>query len=44
MQYFQALANHIDMAILVYTPDGQIEWINDADQTPDTYQPSAYGK
>lgn len=30
MQYFQALANHIDMAILVYTPDGQIEWINDA--------------
>ena len=30
LQYFQALANHIDMAILVYTPDGQIEWINDA--------------
>lgn len=30
LQYFQALANHIDMAILVYTSDGQIEWINDA--------------
>ena len=30
LQYFQALANHIDMAILVYTPDGQIEWINEA--------------
>ena len=30
LQYFQALANHIDMAILVYTPDGQMEWINDA--------------
>lgn len=30
LQYFQALANHIDMAILVYTPDGQMEWVNDA--------------
>ena len=30
LQYFQALANHIDMAILVYTPDGQMEWINEA--------------
>lgn len=30
LQYFQALANHIDMAILVYTPNGQMEWMNDA--------------
>lgn len=30
LQYFQALANHIDMAVLVYTPDGQMEWINEA--------------
>lgn len=30
LQYFQALANHIDMAILVYTPDRQMEWINEA--------------
>lgn len=30
MQYFQALANHIDMAVLVYAPDGQMEWINEA--------------
>ena len=30
LQYFQALANHIDMVILVYTPDGQMEWINEA--------------
>ncbi|WP_288242487.1 PAS domain-containing sensor histidine kinase [uncultured Bacteroides sp.] len=30
LQYFQALANHIDMAILVYTPDGQMEWTNEA--------------
>lgn len=30
LQYFQALANHIDMAILVYTPDGQMEWVNEA--------------
>lgn len=30
LQYFQALANHIDTAILVYLPDGQIEWINEA--------------
>lgn len=24
--YFQALANHIDTAVLVYTPQGNIEW------------------
>ena len=30
LQYFQALANHIDMAILVYTPDGQMECFHDA--------------
>lgn len=30
LQYFQAPANHIDMAILVYTPDGQMEWVNEA--------------
>ena len=30
LQYFQALANHIDMAGLVYAPDGQMEWINEA--------------
>lgn len=30
LQYFQALANHIDMAVLVYAPDGQMEWINEA--------------
>lgn len=29
LQYFQALANHIDLSILVYTPDGAIEWMND---------------
>lgn len=28
--YFQALANHIDTAILVYTPQGNIEWKNEA--------------
>ena len=28
--YFQALANHIDTAILVYTPEGNIEWMNHA--------------
>src|SRR5699024_393511 len=27
---FQALANHIDIAILVYTPDGTMEWMNEA--------------
>lgn len=30
LQYFQALANHIDMAVFVYAPDGQMEWINEA--------------
>lgn len=30
LQYFQALANHIDIAILVYTPDGTMEWTNEA--------------
>lgn len=30
LQYFQALANHIDMVVLVYAPDGQMEWINEA--------------
>ena len=28
--YFQALANHIDTAVLVYTPQGNIEWKNEA--------------
>ena len=30
LQYFQALANHIDISILVYTPDGTMEWMNEA--------------
>lgn len=30
LQYFQALANHIDNAILVYTPNGTMEWMNEA--------------
>lgn len=30
LHYFQALANHIDTAILVYTAQGSIEWLNDA--------------
>ncbi|MDL2306316.1 ATP-binding protein [Bacteroides sp. OttesenSCG-928-D19] len=30
LQYFRALADHIDLAILVYTPDGKVEWINQA--------------
>ena len=30
LQYFQALANHIDIAILVCTPDGTMEWMNEA--------------
>ena len=30
LQYFQALANHIDMSVLVYTPSGRIEWMNEA--------------
>ena len=28
LQYFRALAEHIDTAILVYTPDGALEWMN----------------
>ena len=28
LQYFRALAEHIDTAILVYTPDGSLEWMN----------------
>lgn len=28
--YFQALANHIDTAVMVYTPEGNIEWMNHA--------------
>lgn len=30
LQYFQALANHIDLSVLVYTPSGKIEWLNEA--------------
>lgn len=30
LQYFQALANHIDIVILVYTPGGEMEWMNEA--------------
>lgn len=30
LQYFRALADHIDLAVLVYTPDGKIEWVNQA--------------
>lgn len=30
LQYFQALANHVDIAILVYTPNGTMEWMNKA--------------
>lgn len=30
LQYFRALANHIDIVILVYTPNGEIEWMNEA--------------
>ncbi len=32
LQYFRALADHIDMAVLVYSPDGTVEWINLAAQ------------
>lgn len=32
LQYFQALANHIDLSILVFSPDGTIEWMNYAAQ------------
>lgn len=30
MQYFQALADHIDLAVLVFTAEGIIEWTNRA--------------
>lgn len=30
LQYFQALANHIDMTVLVYSRNGQMEWMNEA--------------
>lgn len=31
LQYFQALANHIDLSVLVYSSEtGQIEWMNQA--------------
>lgn len=34
MQYFQALANHIDLSVLVYSPEtGQVEWMNQAAKT-----------
>lgn len=32
LQYFRALADHIDMAVIVYSPDGTVEWINLAAQ------------
>ncbi|MDL2256095.1 ATP-binding protein [Parabacteroides sp. OttesenSCG-928-K15] len=32
LQYFQALANHIDLSILVFSADGKIEWLNYAAQ------------
>lgn len=32
LQYFQALANHIDLAILVFSPSEKIEWMNLAAQ------------
>ena len=28
LQYFRALAEHVDTAILVYTSDGSLEWMN----------------
>lgn len=28
LQYFQALADHIDLSVLVYSETGQIEWMN----------------
>lgn len=30
LQYFQALANHIDTAVIVYTRQGAVEWMNSA--------------
>mgnify|MGYP001215957537 CR=1 FL=1 len=30
LQYFQALANHIDLSVFVYSATGQIEWMNQA--------------
>lgn len=30
LQYFQALANHIDLSVIVYSKNGQIEWMNPA--------------
>lgn len=30
LQYFQALANHIDVSVIVFTPEGKIEWMNHA--------------
>lgn len=32
LQYFQALANHIDLSVLVFSPTGKIEWMNQAAQ------------
>lgn len=30
LQYFQALANHIDLSVIVFDPTGKIEWMNQA--------------
>lgn len=30
LQYFQALANHIDLSVFVYSATGQVEWMNQA--------------
>lgn len=30
LQYFQALANHIDLSVIVYAPTGKLEWMNQA--------------
>lgn len=30
LQYFQALVNHIDTAVIVYTEHGTVEWMNSA--------------
>ncbi len=30
LQYFQALANHIDLSVFVYSESGQVEWMNQA--------------
>lgn len=32
LQYFQALANHIDLSVIVYTAEGKVEWMNYAAQ------------